>query len=69
MCYGRDEWQYLVDRFSLNDRGFGKLIPSVCSQFNTQERLEEVNNICSIPKFNSYDIILFKKSLENFYFF
>jgi len=41
----RDEWQYLVDRFSLNDRAFGKLIPSVCSQFNTHERLEEVN-IC-----------------------
>ncbi|KAL4150039.1 hypothetical protein QTP88_003885 [Uroleucon formosanum] len=38
----RDEWQYLVDRFSLNDRGFGKLIPSVCSQFNTHERLEEM---------------------------
>jgi len=43
LCYIRDEWQYLVDRFSLNDRGFGKLIPSVCAQFNTHERLEEVN--------------------------
>lgn len=38
----RDEWQYLVDRFSLNDRSFGRLIPSVCSEFNTQKHLEEV---------------------------
>ncbi|XP_060840151.1 glutamyl aminopeptidase-like isoform X1 [Rhopalosiphum padi] len=38
----RDEWQYLVDRFSLNDRAFGRLIPSVCSNFNTYERLEEM---------------------------
>jgi len=49
----RDEWQYLVDRFSLNDRAFGRLIPSVCSNFNTHERLEEVNVICFKSEFNS----------------
>lgn len=43
--YGRDEWQYLVNRFSLNDRSLGKLIPAVCSSFNTQRRLDEVNII------------------------
>ncbi|XP_060840148.1 glutamyl aminopeptidase-like [Rhopalosiphum padi] len=38
----RDEWQYLVNRFSLNDRILGRLIPIVCSHFNTYERLAEM---------------------------
>jgi hypothetical protein len=40
----RDEWQYLVNRFSLNDRILGRLIPIVCSHFNTYERLAEVRS-------------------------
>nr|XP_018898450.1 PREDICTED: glutamyl aminopeptidase-like isoform X3 [Bemisia tabaci] len=38
----RSEWQYLVDRFTLNDRAFGRLIPNVCSSFTTKERLQEM---------------------------
>ncbi|CAI6368332.1 unnamed protein product [Macrosiphum euphorbiae] len=38
----RDNWQYLVDRFSLNSWQLGNLIPSVCSRFNTQERITEM---------------------------
>lgn len=45
----RDEWQYLVDRFSLNSQRLGNLIPSVCSRFNTNERIGEVNIVCSKP--------------------
>ncbi|XP_025417554.1 glutamyl aminopeptidase-like isoform X2 [Sipha flava] len=43
----RNEWQYLVDRFSLNDRTLGKLIPIICSSFNTQERLKEMEEFFS----------------------
>ncbi|XP_053392901.1 glutamyl aminopeptidase-like [Mercenaria mercenaria] len=38
----RDNWQYLVNRFTLYSRYFGRLIPSVVSDFNTQYQLEEV---------------------------
>ncbi|CAI6369413.1 unnamed protein product [Macrosiphum euphorbiae] len=39
----RENWQDLVDRFSLCDGQLGTLIPSVCSHFNTQERIREMN--------------------------
>lgn len=38
----RDNWQYLVDRFTLYSRYFGRIIPSVVSSFNTEYQLEEV---------------------------
>lgn len=43
IIYIRDEWQYLVDRFTLNDRAFGRLIYIVGSEFKTLEHLEEVS--------------------------
>ncbi|XP_050532031.1 glutamyl aminopeptidase-like isoform X2 [Daktulosphaira vitifoliae] len=43
----RDEWEYLVDRFTLNDRAFGRLIPSVCARFNSPRRLEEMKEFFS----------------------
>ncbi|NP_001192196.1 glutamyl aminopeptidase [Acyrthosiphon pisum] len=39
----RENWQYFIDRFSLFDWQFGNLIPSVCSHFNTQEHIREMN--------------------------
>lgn len=38
----RNEWEYLVERFTLNDRYLGGLIPSITSKFATQERLDEM---------------------------
>lgn len=38
----RDNWQYLVDRFTLYSRYLGRIIPSVVSDFNTEYQLEEV---------------------------
>lgn len=48
----RNEWQYLVDRFSLNDRTLGTLIPKICETFHTQERLKEVNKLFFITIYN-----------------
>ena len=39
----RNEWDYLVGRFTLNDRSFGKCITSITDRFNTQQRLDEMN--------------------------
>ncbi|KAH3863357.1 glutamyl aminopeptidase-like [Dreissena polymorpha] len=38
----RNNWQTLVDRFTLYSRYFGRLLPSIASNFNTQYQLEEV---------------------------
>ncbi|XP_038214671.1 glutamyl aminopeptidase-like isoform X1 [Zerene cesonia] len=38
----RSNWPRLVDRFTLNSRYLGNLIPSITSTFNTQERLQEM---------------------------
>ncbi|CAB3372172.1 Hypothetical predicted protein [Cloeon dipterum] len=38
----RDQWQYLVDRFTLNSRSLGRLIPRITQNFNTQTRLDEM---------------------------
>ncbi|KAI5749139.1 hypothetical protein M8J76_004903 [Diaphorina citri] len=40
--YVKKNWDYLVKRFGLNHRVFGRIIPSVCGKFTTQERLDEV---------------------------
>ncbi|CAH1400832.1 unnamed protein product [Nezara viridula] len=37
----RNEWPYLVDRFTLEDMGLCDLVFQVCSQFGTKERLDE----------------------------
>ncbi|XP_065343747.1 aminopeptidase A-like isoform X1 [Cloeon dipterum] len=40
----RDQWQYLVDRFTLNSRSLGRLIPRITQNFNTQTRLDEMKD-------------------------
>ncbi|XP_063244276.1 glutamyl aminopeptidase-like isoform X1 [Bacillus rossius redtenbacheri] len=38
----RSEWQYLVERFTLNDRYLGRMIPQVCGGFASQFKLQEM---------------------------
>ncbi|XP_065573933.1 glutamyl aminopeptidase-like isoform X1 [Artemia franciscana] len=38
----RDEWQYLVDRFTLNDRYLGNMVKSITSRFSKQVQLDEM---------------------------
>jgi len=40
--YVRENWQRLVDRFGLNERYLGNLIPSITARFSTQTKLEEM---------------------------
>lgn len=40
--YVRDHWEYLVDRFTLNDRYLGSMIRTVTARFATQQRLTEM---------------------------
>jgi glutamyl aminopeptidase len=43
MCRG--EWQYLVDRFTLNDRYLGRLIPVITETFTSELKLKEVSAV------------------------
>ncbi|CAG9864092.1 unnamed protein product [Phyllotreta striolata] len=38
----RSNWKYLVDKFTLNDRNLGRLIPSITARFATEEKLAEM---------------------------
>ncbi|XP_011878875.1 PREDICTED: glutamyl aminopeptidase-like isoform X2 [Vollenhovia emeryi] len=38
----RDNWEFLVNRYTLNDRYLGELIPSITSSFGTQTKLDEI---------------------------
>ena len=40
----RNEWEYLVDRFTLNDRYLGSLIPTITKKFATEMRLQEMKD-------------------------
>ncbi|KAH8399407.1 hypothetical protein KR215_009733 [Drosophila sulfurigaster] len=40
--YVRENWLQLVARFGLNERYLGNLIPSITARFNTQTKLEEM---------------------------
>lgn len=40
--YVRENWPRLVDRFGLNERYLGNLIPSITARFSTQTKLEEM---------------------------
>ncbi|KAH8359852.1 hypothetical protein KR093_009103 [Drosophila rubida] len=42
--YVRENWLALVDRFGLNERYLGNLIPSITARFNTQTKLEEMEH-------------------------
>ncbi|XP_029160957.1 glutamyl aminopeptidase-like isoform X2 [Nylanderia fulva] len=39
----RNNWQFLVDRYSLNDRYLGQLIPAITKSFTTETKLDEMN--------------------------
>lgn len=41
--YFRAEWEYLVDRFTLEDPKFCRTMFKICSQFDTEEKLNEVS--------------------------
>jgi glutamyl aminopeptidase len=45
----REEWPYLVNRFSLNDRYLGRLPQIVTADFSSQFQLQETNDF-----FNKY---------------
>ena len=40
----RNEWDYLVERFTLNDRYLGSLIPTITKKFVTEMRLQEMRD-------------------------
>jgi glutamyl aminopeptidase len=40
--YVRENWSYLVDRFTLNDRYLGRLIPSITGRFSTDLKVDEM---------------------------
>lgn len=37
-------WQYMIDRFGLTDRNFGRLVPNVASDWNTEIQLWELES-------------------------
>ncbi|XP_032666261.1 glutamyl aminopeptidase isoform X1 [Odontomachus brunneus] len=39
----RANWQFLVDRYTLNDRYLGQLIPGITKSFTTETKLNEMN--------------------------
>lgn len=57
----RENWTYLVDRFTLNDRYLGRMIKLITSRFASEERKSEViyfsiHNFNAIYYFNMYFI-------------
>lgn len=40
--YVRENWPRLVERFGINERYLGRLIPSITTRFATQTKLEEM---------------------------
>lgn len=38
----RENWEFLVNRYTLNDRYLGELIPSITSSFATQTKIDEI---------------------------
>lgn len=40
--YVREKWPQIVDRFGLNERYLGRLIPSITGRFNTAVKLGEI---------------------------
>lgn len=51
--YVRENWDKLVERFGLNERTLGRMIPSITARFTTKTRLTEVfiNNFFSLSIF------------------
>lgn len=46
--YVRNNWEKLVQRFGLNERYLGRMIPSIVSSFSTEIKLEEVKLIIKL---------------------
>lgn len=42
--YVRANWPAMVDRFGLNERYFGNMIPAITSTFSTEMRLKEMKD-------------------------
>ncbi|CAH0559336.1 unnamed protein product [Brassicogethes aeneus] len=42
--YVRTNWEKLVQRFTLNDRNFGRMVGTITSDFSTEERLKEMQD-------------------------
>ncbi|XP_033233199.1 glutamyl aminopeptidase isoform X2 [Drosophila pseudoobscura] len=42
--YVRENWEQLVDRFGINERTLGRLIPTITARFYTQTKLEEMQH-------------------------
>ncbi|XP_030079658.1 glutamyl aminopeptidase isoform X2 [Drosophila hydei] len=40
--YVRENWQELVERYGINERNLGRLIPTITARFATQTKLEEM---------------------------
>lgn len=40
--YVRDNWQVISDRFGLNERNLGRMIPTITSRFTTTSKLNEM---------------------------
>ncbi|KAH8399404.1 hypothetical protein KR215_009738 [Drosophila sulfurigaster] len=40
--YVRENWAQLVERFGINERNLGRLIPTITARFSTQTKLEEM---------------------------
>jgi len=38
----RNNWEFLVNRYTLNDRYLGEVIPSITNSFDTQTKLDEL---------------------------
>lgn len=50
--YVRENWDKLVDRFTLNERTLGRMIPSITARFTTKTRLTEVFiKFCALVEF------------------
>jgi len=50
----RGEWQYLVGRFTLNDRYLGRLIPIITETFTSELKLKEVSAGWFLSVFRPY---------------
>ncbi len=40
--YVRENWENMVNRFGLNERYLGRMIPSICGRFDTNTKLADV---------------------------
>lgn len=40
--YVKDHWLEIVDRFGLNERNLGRMIPTITSRFTTQSKLDDI---------------------------